>query len=155
MPEESGDQEQLRPWDAITIDETMTETERLEALHRQAELLEDEIRRVRSATKTRLHLAEEAERARQQVDEEIYREEEAARSNPFKKRKKAMGSTSKSTDDSPMGASDMGKDDNEEMKEAEMKQGTIELGASHVTETPPRESTASAHVTAGTDKWAQ
>jgi septal ring factor EnvC (AmiA/AmiB activator) len=138
MPEESGDQEQTKPWDAIIIDDTMTENERVEALHRQAELLEDEIRRVRSATKTRLHLAEEAERARQKMDEDIYREEEAARSNPFKKRKKVMGSTSKSTDGSPTGASDAGKDDNEEMKEAEVKHGTIELGASHVSETPPR-----------------
>lgn len=157
MPTESGDQETVKPWDAVVVDETMTEGQRQEALEKQVTLLEQEIKRVKSATTTRLNLAKEAAVLRGRLDEEVIKDEQVARTNPYKKKKKVVGSTSKSTDNSPEveTKSELGKDEkdgegDEVMKEAqeipddgakaEGEETMINLGPSHVTDTPPRQS---------------
>lgn len=157
MPEESGDQEQVKPWDAIEVDDSMDEAQRKEALLKQVRLLENEIKKVKSATSTRLNLAKEAEQVRVRLDEEIYNEEKVARMNPFKKKKKVVGSASKSTENSPEGTkSEQGKDeDDEAMKEAdgrgepqEAEETMIDLGPSHVADTPPKRESVGTTVSA-------
>lgn len=114
MPEESGDQEHKKPWDAIDADGPKTSKERTESLQKQFELLKTEIKRVKAATAIRLNLAEEAEKARQKLNEDIANDELAARVNPFKKKKKSPDSAVKATNASPGGKSAHGSTDNVE-----------------------------------------
>lgn len=137
MPEESGEQEQKKPWDAIDVDSPKTSKERTQRLRKQVELLEAEIKRVKSATEMRLRLAEEAEKARQQLDKDITKDELAARVNPFKKKKKVPDSTTKSTENSPAGKSDQG--NHEDIKSVELETPSkepTEEGASTAQNTP-------------------
>jgi len=138
MPEESGDHVQPKPWDAIAVNDAMTPEQRVEILRRQAELLEAEIRRVKSDTATRLRLAEQGEINRQEMEKEIYIAETVARVNPFKKRKKVVGSGGKGTDESPADKSNQTKEDkDEEMKDVEDGDDTfMGLGPTHVSDTP-------------------
>lgn len=123
MPEESGEQEQKKPWDAIDVEGLKKSSERTERLRQQAELLEKEIERVKSATERRLKVAEEADIARQQLDRDIAQDEAAARMNPFmiKKKKKVPDSATKSVEGSPSGKSEH-EHEAEDMKDANAKQ---------------------------------
>jgi hypothetical protein len=96
MPDESGDQQSnIKPWDAIKVDDKKASSERSECLEKQIALLEKEIERVKSAEETRLELSDEVKRGFGEVEDSIAKEDRGARKNPLKKKKKATPSKEK------------------------------------------------------------
>jgi hypothetical protein len=89
MPDD-GEQQvaKMKPWTAIDNTKAKTSHERSEALARQATLLEEEIDRVRENTQRRKDLAREDISQRLRVENDIEADDEAARRNHFKKKKK-------------------------------------------------------------------
>ena len=145
MPEESGDNDHTNPWDRIKVHDKMLPEDRLKALRKQAELLENEITRIRANTVKRLDLAREAEIIFNKQKEEIFDDEAVARTNQFKKKKKVVGSASKGNDDSPAEIKKELAQDNDDavMKDVELAtrkvaqvEETIGLGPSHVASSP-------------------
>ena len=135
MPEGSGDNDHTKPWDKVDVNDKMQPEEREQALRKQVELLEHEIKHVRATTTKRLDLAQEAEDLFNRQQTEIFADEEVARVNQFKKKKKVIGSATKGNDDSPAEIkSEMAPEDND----TEVKDVELELGPSHVSSSPPK-----------------
>jgi hypothetical protein len=90
MPDDNGAQDaRLKPWEGIDVDGKTTADERNESLQQQIALLEKEVERVRSSTKRRRELCEEAKRSIDEIEANVAEEDQIARQNPFKKNKKA------------------------------------------------------------------
>ena len=96
MPEESGDKNSnIRPWDAIDVDSKKKSSERSQCLEKQIALLEEEIKRVKSATKKRWELCEEVKKGFFDIEDTIKKDDDASRQNPLKKKKKPTPSKDK------------------------------------------------------------
>lgn len=101
MPDD-GEQQiaKMKPWMAIDTKKPKTVAERVEALERQAALLEKHIEQVRENAKRRKELTDESISARLQLEATIESDDKKARHNPFKTRKKTsspkVGNQSKS-----------------------------------------------------------
>ena len=92
MPSESGDQvSNVKPWEVLEkkIAKKKKAKDREALLTKQIELLEKEIAMVKSNTAKRLKLIEEAKIQRKEMLEKIDLEDENARQNPFKPKKKS------------------------------------------------------------------
>jgi len=97
MPEESGNlSANIKPWDAVNVDKLKKSSERMDALRKQAELMEKEITRLRSATQTRKRLAELERKKFVDIRNKIVAGDNAARINPIEKKKTPSKSKSKS-----------------------------------------------------------
>lgn len=92
MPDDSEEQiaKATKPWAAIDTTGPKTSAQRTKNLEKQIELLEKEIVRVRANTATRRKLTQEAIAHRIAKDRETEVDDEAARLNHFKKRKKVV-----------------------------------------------------------------
>jgi len=98
MPSESGDQvSNVKRWEVIEkkIAKTKKGKDRETLLAKQIELLEKEIARLKSHTTKRLNLIEEAKIQRKKMLEKIDLEDDNARQNPFKAKKKPTPSDTK------------------------------------------------------------
>jgi hypothetical protein len=91
MPSESGDQSSnIKPWDAIDVDEKKKAKDREELLLKQIDLLAKEIERVKSNTAKRMERTEEANSKRSKMNEEVDVEDKIARQNPLKNKRKSL-----------------------------------------------------------------
>ena len=89
MPDESGDQQaNVKPWDAIKLEDQKKSQDREKLIEKQISLLEKEIERVKSNTAKRLELAKEARSQHKEMIEKIVTEDKTARQNPLAKTKK-------------------------------------------------------------------
>lgn len=88
MPDENPDDAKTKPWKAIDSETPKTSSERAENLTKQIKLLEAEMERAEKDAQKRKELAEELVARRQAMEVEIMADDEAARQNHFKKKKK-------------------------------------------------------------------
>jgi hypothetical protein len=88
MPDENADDAKSKPWKAIDSDSPKASSDRAENLTKQIKLLEAEMERVESDAQRRKEMTEEAVARRQATEVEITADDEAARQNHFKKKKK-------------------------------------------------------------------
>jgi hypothetical protein len=91
MPSESGDQSSnIKPWDAIDVDEKKKAKDREELLLKQIDLLSKEIERVKSNTAKRMERTEEAKSQHIKMNEQVDAEDKTARQNPLKNKRKSL-----------------------------------------------------------------
>jgi hypothetical protein len=100
MPDENTDDAKTKPWKAIDSESPKTSSERAENLTKQIKLLEAEMERAENDAQKRKELAEEAVARRLAADVEITADDEAARQNHFKKKKKVLKVDHTSIDES-------------------------------------------------------
>lgn len=95
MPDDSREEEiKRRPWLGIDTEKPLASSERVEGLKQQVSLLQKRLEQVRANTLHRKKLTAEAIARREQVENDIKADEEAARLNHFKKRKRTPSKTS-------------------------------------------------------------
>lgn len=127
MPSESGDQSSnIKPWDAIEVDEKKSSSVREELLLKQIDLLEKEIESVKSNTAKRLELCKDTKAKQNKTMEEIEEDDSNARQNPLKNMRKSMTPDKKSKESkSPSSKTDEeGKsDDKDSTMEVEIEAG--------------------------------
>jgi hypothetical protein len=100
MPDENVDDAKIKPWKAIDSETPKTSSERAENLTKQIKLLEAEMQRVENDAQRRKELTEEAVARRLATEVEITADDEAARQNHFKKKKKVPKADHTSIDES-------------------------------------------------------
>jgi hypothetical protein len=108
----------LKPWAAVDTESQKTSAERIEALRTKIGLLEERIEKKRKNTKVREELTQEAISKRLRMEGEILADDEVARRNPFKKKKRYPSPKSMTKSNPSKEANDEAEDDEEEQDDA-------------------------------------
>ncbi|KAL3945911.1 MAG: hypothetical protein SGBAC_000062, partial [Bacillariaceae sp.] len=141
MPSESGDQvSNVKPWEIIEkkIAKKKKASDREALLAKQVELLEKEIAKVKSNMAKRLKLIEEAKLEHKEMLEKIDWEDDNARQNPFKAKKKPTPSDAKvkeedsATEDSAPKDSNADPEASDIIKAVEVKSTKVEASSGDI-----------------------